>query len=84
LWHSQPEELLCTVEGKVWEWLIPSADLLVAQQQHLVSSAIRRSDGVHTRVVADVPPGPDARPVPPTLEDAYLYRLSDHQGEGEV
>src|SRR5207302_1271222 len=35
--HASPEELLRRVEGKVWEWVIPSADLNAARQRYLVS-----------------------------------------------
>jgi ABC-type multidrug transport system ATPase subunit len=77
---TRPEELLRTVEGKVWEWVIPSADLTQVRRRHLVSSAVHRSDGVHVRLVAPAPPGPDAWPLPPTLEEAYLCRLSLNQG----
>jgi ABC-type multidrug transport system ATPase subunit len=81
IWHSMPEELLRAVEGKVWEWVIPSADLFDVRQRYLVSGTVRRSDGVHVRLVAQAPPNPDVRPVSPTLEDAYLYRLSLHREE---
>lgn len=82
LWHSVPEDLLRTVEGKVWEWVVPSADLTAARGQHLISSAIRRTDGVHLRLVADVSPGAGAQTVPPALEDAYLHCLSHNRGGG--
>jgi ABC-type multidrug transport system ATPase subunit len=82
IWHSVPEELLRAVEDKVWEWVIPSADLLDIRQHYLVSGTVRRSDGVHVRLVAQKPPDPDARPLSPTLEDAYLYRLSLDRKEG--
>jgi ABC-2 type transport system ATP-binding protein len=75
LWHSVPEDLLCSVEGKVWEWVIPSSELTAIRERYAVSSAVRRSDGVHLRVVANEPPGPDARPLPPSLEDAYLHHI---------
>jgi ABC-type multidrug transport system ATPase subunit len=74
--HATPEALLQEVEGKVWTWVVPSSALASLNQQHLVSSTIRRSDGVHARVVADQPPTADADPSQPTLEDAYLYRIS--------
>lgn len=83
VWHSQPEELLRTVEGKVWEWVIPSANLIDVRQRYLVSGTVRRSDGVHVRLVAQAPPNPDVRPLSPTLEDAYLYRLSLYREEGK-
>lgn len=81
--HSVPEDLLSTVEGKTWECVIPSADLTVARQQYILSSAVRRSDGVHARAISDSPPDFDARPVSPTLEDAYLYWLSNPNGKGK-
>jgi ABC-2 type transport system ATP-binding protein len=70
--HTTPEALLKAVEGRVWEWVVPAADLPQLRQRHLVSSAIRRSDGIHVRLVAANPPAAGARPVLPTLEDAYL------------
>jgi hypothetical protein len=76
--HAAPEELLRSVEGRVWEWVIPSADLNAVKQAYRVSSTVRRSDGVHIRVLTDDPPK-DAQPVQPTLEDAYLDSLSAYR-----
>jgi ABC-2 type transport system ATP-binding protein len=76
--HASPEKLLQAVEGKVWEWVLPSAELNAARQRFLISNTTRRSDGVHARVLADAPPT-GAQPVPPTLEDAYLHCLSQHR-----
>jgi ABC-type multidrug transport system ATPase subunit len=76
--HASPEELLRRVEGRVWEWVLPSADLNAARQRFLISNMARRSDGVHTRVLADVPP-PGAQAATPNLEDAYLFCLSQHR-----
>ena len=70
--HTTPEALLRAVEGRVWEWVAPAADLPQVRQRYLVSSAIRRSDGVHVRLVSVRPPAAAARLVAPTLEDAYL------------
>jgi ABC-2 type transport system ATP-binding protein len=76
--HASPEELLRNVENKVWEWVVPSAEVNAAKQRFLISNTARRSDGVHVRVLASA--GPDgAQPVAPTLEDAYLYCLSQHR-----
>jgi ABC-2 type transport system ATP-binding protein len=76
--HASPEELLRGVEGKVWEWVVTSAQLNAAKQRYLVSNTMRRSDGVHVRILAEQAP-PGAQPVLPTLEDAYLYSLSTHR-----
>ena len=76
--HASPEELLRQVEGRVWEWVLPSAELNAARQSHLISNTVRRSDGVHARVLGEVAPN-GAQPVAPNLEDAYLYCLSKHR-----
>ncbi len=78
--HGAPEDLLRAVEGLVWQWVIPSAELSAAKQQYLISSTARRSDGVHLRVVASTPPSPDAQAVLPTLEDAYLHFIASANG----
>ena len=70
-----PEELLRHVEGRVWEWVIPGADLPAARERWRISSTARRADGVHARVVSPLPPGAGAVPVAPNLEDAYLVVL---------
>jgi len=76
--HASPEALLRKVEGRVWEWVLPSAALNDARQRYLISNTARRSDGVHARVLGEAPPD-GAQPVTPNLEDAYLYCLSQHR-----
>lgn len=76
--HASPEELLRKVEGKVWEWILPSTELSRARQQYLISNTVRRSDGVHARVLNNVSPD-GAQPLTPNLEDAYLFCLSQHR-----
>ena len=76
--HASPEALLQKVEGRVWEWILPSAELNSARQRFLISNTSRRGDGVHARVIADSAP-PNAQPLTPTLEDAYLHCLSQHR-----
>jgi ABC-2 type transport system ATP-binding protein len=76
--HSSPEELLRKVDGKVWEWVLPSAELMAARQQYLISNTARRADGLHARVLGEAAPD-GAQPVVPNLEDAYLYCLSQHR-----
>lgn len=74
--YGAPEELLARVSGKVWEVVVASGELPDLRAQHLVSSTVHRSDGVHARVVAECPPVGPARPLEPTLEDAYLAVLA--------
>jgi ABC-2 type transport system ATP-binding protein len=74
LLHSAaPEDLLKQLEGKVWEWTIPSEDLPALKSKHIISGTIRRNDGVQVRVVSASKPDPCAEYLSPNLEDAYLF-----------
>src|SRR6266576_1250127 len=74
--HDSPETLLASVSGRVWEVVVPSAELGALRLKHLVSSTAHRTDGVHARVLADAAPDRTARSLEPSLEDAYLAALS--------
>jgi len=78
--HARPEELLKQINGSVWEWMTTSQELPMLKQQVLVSSTIRRMDGVEVRAVSEARPRPEAQPVEPNLEDAYLAVVAQHQG----
>ncbi|WP_128478463.1 ABC transporter ATP-binding protein [Halorussus pelagicus] len=76
LTHTTPEKAISAVKGNVWEWIVSREDLPDIKRNYLVSGTTRRSDGVHTRVISDQAPGPNANRVEPTLEDAYLDMTS--------
>jgi ABC-2 type transport system ATP-binding protein len=80
---STPEALLRGVEGKVWEWSVPSTELAALRERRLISGTIRHSDGMQVRAVSDARPAPGAQAVPPRLEDAYLYFVSSGQGDAQ-
>jgi ABC-type multidrug transport system ATPase subunit len=71
-----PEELLRGAEGNVWELVLPSDRFETMRRTMRVSSAVRRPDGVHVRVVAEAPPASDAVAVEPSLEDAFLHTMT--------
>jgi ABC-type multidrug transport system ATPase subunit len=74
--HAAPEKLLQTLEGRVWQFCAPSADLPALKQKYIISASIRRSEGVEVRVVSETLPAPDAQVVTPNLEDVYLHEVS--------
>jgi ABC-type multidrug transport system ATPase subunit len=82
LTHGAPEQLLSSVEGKVWEVVVPSAELPALRQRFLISSTAHRSDGVRTRIVSPVPPFSNARALEPSLEDVYLAALASQRASG--
>ena len=77
--HAAPEILLQELQGQVWEWVVPSADLPGLQQRYRFSSQVRRGDGVHVRAVADARPNLAAQSVEPSLEDVYLHAIAGGQ-----
>ena len=78
--YATPEVLLEEVQGKVWEWIVPSSEITKLRQEYLVSSTMRSAQGVEARVVAQQKPSPQARLVSPRLEDAYLNRMRNGRG----
>lgn len=82
--RAAPETLLRELDGRVWEWTVPSAELSSVKQHHLVSSTLRRTDGVQLRIVAAAAPAAAAVPVTPTLEEAYLAAIADDRAAAPV
>jgi ABC-2 type transport system ATP-binding protein len=80
--HGAPESLLTRLNGRVWEVVVSSAELPALRRDHLVSSTAHRADGVHARVVAGSAPTAAARPLEPSLEDAYLDALTQQRNRG--
>jgi ABC-2 type transport system ATP-binding protein len=79
--HAMPEELLRSVEGKVWEVVVASSELPELRRSHVVGSTTRTTEGVRARVVGQQKPKAEARGVTPTLEDAYLFLLAGHHND---
>jgi ABC-2 type transport system ATP-binding protein len=75
--HGAPEKFLASLTGKVWEVVVESSELAALRQRVLVNNTAHRSDGVHARVVCEEKPAAAARPQEPSLEDAYLFALSE-------
>jgi len=72
---ASPEALLREAYGSVWEMIVPSDRFELLRRTLKTSSAVRRADGVHARVVSIENPGHGAVAVEPTLEDAYLFTM---------
>jgi ABC-type multidrug transport system ATPase subunit len=73
---ATPEELMRDAEGSVWELVVPSERFDELRRTARVSSAVRKSDGVHVRIVSPEEPRGGASAAEPTLEDAFLHTMS--------
>jgi ABC-2 type transport system ATP-binding protein len=71
-----PEALLRGAEGNVWAGVVSSTELDAMRSRLTISSAVRKSDGVHLRVVSSAQPFAGASSAEPTLEDAYLHTVN--------
>jgi ABC-type multidrug transport system ATPase subunit len=69
-----PEQLVARAVGRVWDWTVAPERLAEIRGQHVVSSSLRRSDGVRVRIVGERP-SLDAEAATPDLEDAYVALL---------
>lgn len=69
---GEPADLQRGVAGHVWELAVPPAELTGVQQRLPVTRLVRTAEHAHVRVLATHRPAPDATPVAPDLEDAYL------------
>lgn len=76
--YRSPEEWIGAMEGRVWQWVISAERMTEVQVAYTITNAVHRDDGVHLRIVSEGPPGPDARPLKPTLEDAYIDAIGNH------
>jgi len=72
---GSPMEFVLPAEGRVWEFVGGSDDLERLMGQGNLVQVREQPDGLAFRVVASDAPRVTARPVLPTLEDAYVLFL---------
>lgn len=72
--HNTCNSLTKEIENKVFEVEIEKEELKYFQENYRVSNLFHSGDKITVRIVTDTPPKNYApKPVPPTLEDLYLY-----------
>ncbi len=74
---TSPEALLDVARGQVWSVVTDAASALHLQSDYQVSALITQRDGVLLHIVSATRPHPDAYPVEPSLEDAYLVAVQE-------
>ena len=72
--HNTCNSLTKEIENKVFEVETEKENLKYFQENYRVSNLFHSGDKITVRIVTDTPPKNYApKPVPPTLEDLYLY-----------
>lgn len=79
LLDGAPDSILQAVQGKVWECNVPLKEAEELSVHYPVTSFRHQGNDAFVRLVADTPPREGAKPVPPGLEDLYLYYFSDEE-----
>lgn len=78
--HDTCDELLSTMNEKVWELCIDKKEALKLMNQHIIVKSHHKDGMIELRIVCDKQPHPLAISVIPDLDDLYLY----HFKEGEA
>jgi ABC-2 type transport system ATP-binding protein len=76
VFDGTPQALVAGARGRAWDWAIAPAQLGAARKRFVVSQSLHLGDAVQLRVLGERAPGPDARSVEPSLEDAYTDLLA--------
>jgi len=75
--HGRPDEMRATARGRVWE-ISARGDELAAIRHEYVETALQRDgDRITVRIVADNAETRDARPVEPSMDDAYISLMRE-------
>lgn len=78
---SEPEPLISSMNGKVWNTLQPNADEAMLNNSFKISNVTKSGTGVTLKIVSDEKPYDNAQPAEPTLEDVYLYYFDEAADE---
>lgn len=67
------ENLIRSVEGKVWSAILSHEQFNQMKQHYSIGNVMQRSDGVEVRIISDKKPIDQATSIQPILEDVYTY-----------
>jgi ABC-2 type transport system ATP-binding protein len=71
--------MLETVRGKVWQLDVTTDELTEMRGKYLETGLLREGGRIHIRIVADEVDSDGFRSVEPSLEDAYIWLMQDHE-----
>ncbi|RCW15954.1 ABC transporter [Streptococcus gallolyticus] len=77
LHQGSSEDLLESMNGKVWEFPVPDGSHLSSGEGYAVVNEKVTTSGRVFRVVSDVQPNQQAQSVQPSLEDLYIYHFRE-------
>ncbi|HKW82887.1 MAG TPA: ATP-binding cassette domain-containing protein [Burkholderiaceae bacterium] len=75
-----PQELVDSLDGRVWSASVARSDVAAVRERHAVISTRLYTGKTQVNVIADGSPGAGFEPTEPTLEDAYFAAIGGHLG----
>ena len=75
-----PQELVDSLDGRVWSASVARSDVAALRERHAVISTRLYTGKTQVNVIADGSPGLGFDAVEPTLEDAYFAAIGGHLG----
>jgi ABC-type multidrug transport system ATPase subunit len=72
-----PPEMARSAEGRVWQFHVPAMEFDTVTRGLQIVHHMRDGDQIRVRCISESIPVPQAKPVRPTLEDAYLWLLRE-------
>lgn len=82
-YRGNVQQLTTKVQEKVWEIFAENQQANIIAQNYIVSNVHHTPKGAILRIISDYQPFPQAKPVSPTLEDAYLFYTGE-RGNDEL
>ena len=73
-----PVKMTDFAQGHVWQCEIQENEFQKLQEKFKIVHHIKLDKILRIRILSDKQPVPEAKPVPPSLEDAYLWLLGDY------
>jgi ABC-2 type transport system ATP-binding protein len=73
--NGTPQQLVRSLQGRVWSTSVPRAEVAAVRARHAVISTRLYTGQTQIHVIADAQPGAGFAPVEPTLDDAYFAAI---------
>ncbi|MDH6367353.1 MULTISPECIES: ATP-binding cassette domain-containing protein [unclassified Breznakia] len=77
IFHDKEDQLLESIQGKVWEIQIPTMQTSSLLEQNNIVEKHTMQDNTILRVVSEDTPHPQAKVIKPKLDDFYLYHFRE-------
>ncbi len=79
LFQGEVNQLIRNARGKVWQTTVSVEDYPTYQSRYNIVNAIRTEAGWNIKIIANTAHIPNATPIDPTIEDAYMFFIQTNK-----